>query len=298
MTLKKLLMSSGPVAIGHLQRALQWQYELLRNSHVNHSSANSAANGTAEDVQDLSKYERGTEAAHLLGSSPSTAVSGTVPAKGKPPSLGSFDSGFDGAGSSHQEAWGGTEGVEGLSKLAGTRDSVRPASRPPIHKENLSSSVSECGGLREESDLGSVGNCSRASIQIIPKVTMDSLNLEIKVKRSAALPSNPWLSLPVDDLENSYTVTITQSPTLPNSEPCTNANQATQTEVWSSTQPRGAQSRDWIQSSLEDSELSPICNILSSTITEGKDKSMCTTEGNPTLLWDSYDLHDQNQDDR
>ena len=287
-------MSSGPVAIGHLQRALQWQYELLRGSHVNHSSANSAANGTAEDVQDLSKCERGTEAAHLLGSCPSTAVSGTVPAEGKPPSLTSCDSGFNGAGShSHLEAWKGREGVEGLSKLAGTGDSVRPAlSRPPIHKNNLSSSVPECGGPREESDLGSVGNC----IQIIPKVAMDSLNLEIKVKRSSALPSNPWLSLPVDDLENSYVVTITQSPTLPNSNPCTNANQVTQTEMWSSTQPRGPQSREWIQSSLEDPELSPIHNILSSTITE--DKSMCTTEGNPTLLWDSYDLHDQNHDDR
>ncbi|XP_073348778.1 uncharacterized protein [Pagrus major] len=138
---------------------------------------------------------------------------------------------------------------------------------------------------------------------------MESLNFEIKVKRSAALPSNPWLSLPVDDLENSYTVTITQNPTPQNrdlqihdpSEPCSTANQScrcrdqpTHAEGLS----RGPQSTDWThsQSSLVDPELSPIHNILSSTITDGRDQSMCTAEEVPTLLWDSYDLHDQAQD--
>ncbi|XP_044025580.1 uncharacterized protein LOC122863288 isoform X1 [Siniperca chuatsi] len=314
MTLRKLLMSPGPVAVGHLQLALQWQYELLWSSHVNHSSADSATNQTAKDVQDVPKCESGKEAAHLLGTSPSTAVSGSVSAEGKPPSLSSFDSGFDGAGSSQLEACGGREAVEGLSRLAGTRDSVRPAlSQPQIHKENMSS-VSDSEDHREEFDFGSVGNSSRASIQITPKVTVESLNFEIKVRRSAALPNNPWLSLPLDNLENSYTVTITQNPAPQKrdlqspdpSDPCTNANQSsrsreqpTQTEVLSSPQPRGPQSRDWIlqsQSTLEDPELSPICNILSSTITDGRDKSVCTTEGIPTLLWDSYDLHDQNQD--
>lgn len=310
MTLRKLLISSGPVAVCHLQLALQWQYELLRSSHVTRSSADSATNGTAKDVPDVTKCDSGKEAAHLLGASPSAAVSGME----KPPSLSSFDSGFDGAGSSQLEAWGGREGAEGLSRLAGTRDSARPAmSQPQIHKENICS-VSDSEDHREEFDFGSVGNSSRASIQIIPKVTVESLNLEIKVKRSAALPNNPWLSLPVDDLENSYTVTITQNPTpqkrdlqsLDPSEPCANANQPsrsrdqpTQTEVLSSTQPTGPLSRDWVlhsQSSLEDPELSPIRNVLSSTITDGRDKSTCTTEGIPTLLWDSYDLHDQNQD--
>lgn len=314
MILRKLLISSGPVAVGHLQLALQWQYEMLRSSHVNHSSADSAANGTAKDVQDLTQCESGKEAAHLLRTSPSTAVSGLVSAEGKPPSLSSFDSGFDGAGSSQLEAWGGREAVEGLSRLAGTRESVRPAlSQPQIHKENISS-VSDSEDHREDFEFSSIGNSSRASIQIIPKGTVESLNFEIKVKRSAALPNNPWLSLPVDDLENSYTVTITQNPTPQKrdlqfhdpAEPCTYANQSsrsrdqpTQTEVLSSTQHRGPKSKDWMlhsQSSLEDPELSPICNVLSSTITDGRDKSICTTEGIPTLLWDSYDLHDQNQD--
>ncbi|KAL7388120.1 hypothetical protein ABVT39_007529 [Epinephelus coioides] len=315
VTLRKLLMSSRPVAVSDLQLALQWQYDLLRSSRVNKSSADGTTDRTKrKDVQDLTKCESSKEAVHLLRTPPSTTTSGMVSAEGKPSSLSSFDSGFDGAGSSQLEASGGREGVEGLSRLAGTRDFVRPAmSQPQIHTENLSS-VSDSEDHREEFDLGSVGNSSRASIQIIPKVTVDSLNLEIKVKRSAALPSNPWLSLPVDDLENSYTVTITQNPTQQRdlqfhdpSDPYTNANQAsrsrdqpTQMEVLTSTQPREPQNRDWTlqsQSSLEDPELSPIRNILSSTITEtGGDKSMCTTQGIPTLLWDSYDLHDQNRD--
>ncbi|XP_070844132.1 uncharacterized protein [Chaetodon trifascialis] len=314
MTLRKLLISSGPVAVSHLQLALQWQYEFLRQSHVKHSCSDGPTNRTAKDVQDLVKCESGPEAAHLLGTSPSTAVPGVVSAEGKHPSLSSFDSGFDGAGSSQVEAWAGRDGVEGLSRLAGTRDSMRLVlSQPEIHTETISS-VSDSKDLKEEFDFGSVGNSSRASFQIIPKVTTEFLNFEIKVKRSAALPSNPWLSLPVDDLENSYMVTITQNPTQQKrdlqchdpSDPCTSANQAnrsqdhpTQTVVSSSTQSRGPQSRDWklhSQSSLENPEFSPICNILSSTITDEKDKSICTTEGIPTLLWDSYDLHDHNQD--
>ncbi|KAK5853357.1 hypothetical protein PBY51_007149 [Eleginops maclovinus] len=290
MTLRKLLMSSGPVAVGQLQRALQWQYELLRSSHVYLPPADGASNRTTEEVQDLTVKEK--KVSHL----PQT-VSAT--AEGKPPSLSSFDSGFDGAGSSQLEAWGGREGVEGLCTSLGIRDSVRPASsQPEIHKESLSS-VSDPEDLREE--FGSLGNSSRASIHIVPKVTVDSLNLEIKVKRSAALPSNPWLSLPVDNLENSYTVTITQNPTPHKndpqsdpSDPCSCRDQPTQTDVLSRTQPT-----DWAlhsQSRLEDPDLSPIRNVLSSTITEGREHSICTTEGGGTLLWDSYDLHEQNQD--
>ncbi|XP_031722168.1 uncharacterized protein LOC116393742 [Anarrhichthys ocellatus] len=291
LTLRKLMMSSGPVAVGHLQLALQWQYELLRSGHVNHSSADGATNGTTKDVQDVGKCESGTEEARLIVMS-ATAVSAVASAEGKLPSLSSFDSGFDGAASSQSEVWGGREGA---------------VSQPQIHKD-ITFSVSDC------EDVGSVGSSSGASIQIVPKVTVDSLNLEIKVKRSVALPNNPWLSLPVDDLENSYTVTITQNPTpqkreLPShnpSDPRTSVDQSdrsrdqpTQTEVLRGTRPRGPQSGHWTihsQSSVEDPELSPVRHVLSSTITDGRDKSICTTEGIPTLLWDSYDLHDQNDD--
>ncbi|XP_033932068.1 uncharacterized protein [Pseudochaenichthys georgianus] len=283
MTLRKLLMSSGPVAVGLLQRALQWQYELLRNSPFAPPRDDGASNRTAREGQDLTNGVKEQKAA------PQTV---SASAEGKPPSLSSFDSGFDGAGGCQLDAWGGREGVESLCTSAGIRDSVSP---PQIHEENISS-VSDPEDLREQ--FGSLGNSSRASILITPKVIVDSLNLEIKVKRSAALPSNPWLSLPVDNLENSYTVTITQNPTphkgdlqLDGSDPCRCRDQRTQTDALSRTQPT-----DWAlhsQSSLEDPELSPIRKVLSSTITEVRERSILTTEGGPTLLWDSYDLHEQ-----
>ncbi|KAK5880532.1 hypothetical protein CesoFtcFv8_023550 [Champsocephalus esox] len=286
MTLRKLLMSSGPVAVGPLQRALQWQYELLRNSPFAPPLDEGASNRTAKG-QGLTNGVKEQKAA------PQTV---SASAEGKPPSLSSFDSGFDGAGGCQLDAWRAREGVESLCTSAGIRDSVSP---PQIHEENVSS-VSHPEDLREP--FGSSGTSSRASILITPKVTVDSLNLEIKVKRSAALPSNPWLSLPVDNLENSYTVTITQNPMPPKgdlqldgSDPCRCRDQPTQTDALSRTPPT-----DWAlhsQSSLEDPELSPIRKVLSSTIiTEVRERSILTTEGGPTLLWDSYDLHEQVQD--
>lgn len=352
MTLRKLLTSPGAVPINDLRQALQWQYEFLRSCHTNRSHTEMAVGRGPENAQNnrvsscpasrnaastsehskkdnmqcrgshfnLNKWGMGKEMPRHQpdpGLTPASAVSGAMSAVGKPPSLSSFDSGFDGAGSSHLEAGAGREGLEGLSRLAGTRDPFRPANRqqqhPQIHEENISS-VFDSEDRREEFGFGSVGNSSRASIQIIPKITVDSLNFEIQVKRSATLPKNPWLSLPVEDLENSYTVTITQNPPAqqrdlksPNlTQHSHNADQSnrsrdqpTQTEVSTSTHSKGPQTRDWIlqsQSSFEDSELSPILNVLSSTITDGRDKSNCTTEDVQTLLWDSYDFHDQKQD--
>lgn len=283
---------------------------------MNHSSVDNATSGAPKHSKNFTKPESGREVGYSLTTSPPTAVSGPVLNEGKPPSLSSFDSGFEGAGNSQLEACRGREGVEVWSKLTETRDSARLVlNQPQILKDNIAS-VSHSEDPKEEFDLGSVGNSSRASIQIVPKETVESLNFEIKVKRSAALPSNPWLSLPVDNLENSYTVTITPNPTPKRrnsqshecSDPSGNAtnsnrsrDQPTQTEVFNSTKSRRSKIRDWIlhsQSSFDDSELSPISNILSSTITDGTEhqKSMCTTEEIPTLLWDSYDLHEQNQD--
>lgn len=304
LTLRKLLISSGPVAVDHLQRALQWQYELLRSSHENHSSVKS---NTEERNEDLPKCESVKKDSHLL-TPPSTAACGLMSAEGKPASLSSFDSGFEGAGSCPVEACGGREAVEGLCGTSETRESMRTLNQPQVH------SVFDPEDHREEFDLGSVGNSSRASIQLAPREPVESLNFEIKVKRSAALPSNPWLGLPVDDLENLYTVTVTPNPTpqkrdlhFPDPlEPCTTSiqpgqcrDQPTHTEVMSRTRFEGTRNADWTlhsqSSCFEDSELSPIGRILSSTIDVG-DKSMCTTEGVPTLLWDSYDLHEQKQD--
>lgn len=295
-------MSSEPVAVGYLQRALQWQYELLRS---NYSPTDCAAEGTAhaddaikcKDPKETTSTPRTSSAAEL------------VSAHSTPLSLSSFDSGFDGVGNGQLEDCGGRERPDVLCRLTEITDSERRTLiLPQINKD--SSACSDVAVQDEEFDCGSVGNSSGASIQIVPKAAADSLNFEIRVRRSAALPSNPWLSLPVDNLENSYTITITPNPTPQKknhqlqdpSDPSAAVsqlfgcrNQPTQTEVL----PRASKSQDRMlssQSTLEDPELSPVCHILSSTITEEISKSLSTTEGAPTLLWDSYDLHEQNQD--
>lgn len=229
-----------------LQQALQWQYELLRSSHLSPQPVvNSNERGLRAEPPEC--YGVGTNGCLLLATPTSPAALCGPVVEGKPASLSSFDSGFDGAaGSSQVETCGGRGGiVRGGEGGAGA--------------EGLSESV-------------------------------HSLNFEIKVKRSAPLPSNPWLGLPVEDLEDLYTVTVTPSPTLhkrhlhfpdvpePGEGGC--RDQPTQTER---------------SSSLEDTELSSIGKILSSTM-DGGDKSLCTTEGLPTMLWDSYDLHEHKQD--
>ncbi|CDQ70039.1 unnamed protein product [Oncorhynchus mykiss] len=271
MNLCKLLTCPGVVPINDLQSALQWQYEFLRASH-------------REGPRPHTNLAVGRVPKASLNIPDVTAVSGGVSAVGKPPSLSSFDSGFDGAGSGHMETGAGREGWEGPSRVPGTRDSIRPITRQPkIHEENISS-VSDVEERREDFDFGSMGSTSRASIQIIPKITVDSMHFEIKLKRSATLPHNPWLSLPVEDLENSYTVTITQNP-----------SQSPQLRDVKSPKP----SDDSIlqaQDSFDDSELSAIRDPLSSTITDARDGPNYTAESSPTLLWDTYDFHNPEQD--
>lgn len=302
--MRKLLSSSEPVAVGYLQRALQWQYELLRGSY---SSTNCAAEGTSRADDSIKDPKETT-------SSPRTSSSAELlSAHSTPLSLSSFDSGFDGVVNGQLEVCGGRERPDDLCRLTEITDSEEPILiLPQISKD--SAACSDIAGHDEEFDCSSVGHSSGASIQIVPKAAADSLNFEIRVRRSAAPPSNPWLSLPVDNLENSYTITITPNPTPQKkihqlqdpSDPSATLgqlfgcrNQPTQTEVLSSTQPRAPKSKDSMlssQSTLEDPELSPVCRILSSTVTEEMNKSFSTTEGAPTLLWDSYDLHEQNQD--
>nr|XP_057921539.1 uncharacterized protein si:ch211-241j12.4 isoform X2 [Doryrhamphus excisus] len=47
------------------------------------------------------------------------------------------------------------------------------------------------------------------------------------------------------------------------------------------------------QVSLDDPQLGSICRVLSSTFTDGRDQSCCSTDRIPSLLWDSYDLHQE-----
>ncbi|MEQ2297368.1 hypothetical protein AMECASPLE_034160 [Ameca splendens] len=316
MILRNLLISSGPVSVEQLQLALQWQYELLRTSHVDLSSETiednrlsdfkwnpSQLNHTAHE----SRPEAGNYAATLL----SPSAYGLVSADWKQPSVSSFHSGYGGVGSTQLESSGRKHNVENLPKLMGNSELMRAApGQANIHEESISS-ISDSEHNLKEFGSGAAANFSSASIQIIPEVEAQSLNSEIKVKCSAAPPTNPWLSLPVDDLKNSYTVTIDPKPTPQKKEAswkqgseCSitadqesgSSEQLTQMKALSCTEPREPQSIDWIlhtPSGLDDPEMSPICNILSSTITEGRDKSICGTEEVPTLLWDSYDLHDE-----
>ncbi|KAJ8397612.1 hypothetical protein AAFF_G00436110 [Aldrovandia affinis] len=351
MILRKLLTSPGAVPLNDLQLALQWQYEFLRGNQQDAMHTDPLGPRVPENVQNctegtsglprdnrrcsgymsdihsrqnhgtflsLSKWDSGKETLP-------SAVQRAVPTSGKPPSLSSFDSGFDGAGSSHLDAGAGREGWEGFARPQGTRETFRPIVRQPqIHEENISS-VSDSEDCREEFEFSAVGGegSSRASIQIIPKMTVDSLNFEIKVKRSATLPRNPWLSLPVEDLENSYTVTITPNPQAPprdsvrSPDPSERSrDQPTQTETQPSIQTssggedelslQGAGGMEvgesegvsilQAQDSFEDSALSPIRNILSSTITDARDKQNSTVDSVPTLLWDTYDFHNTKQD--
>ncbi|KAJ8008918.1 hypothetical protein DPEC_G00083410 [Dallia pectoralis] len=326
IVLRKLLTSPAAVPISDLQLALQWQYEFLSGSHqdVCGPHTNRAADrdpgavlhspdGASHSLASDRPSKNDPMCSHgsvsnlrqrraPQGRSPSSGVSGM--AIGKPPSLGSFDSGFDGAGGSHVEIVVGKEGWD--SRVPGTRDPFRPLTRQPqIHEENISS-VSDSddhGGA-----FGSVADTPEATVQIIPKISLDSLNFEIKLKRSAALPQNPWLSLPVDDLENSYTVTITQNPSRHKQGACSpnpsesshrsdrsstrSRDQPTQTEVHMSPESSGEPPRDGVLHSPDSfEELSPIRNVLSSTITESRDLPNFTAE-RPTLLWDTYDFHD------
>lgn len=302
ITLRKLLLSPEPVAVGYLQRALQWQYELLRSSY---SSADCVAVETGQDVKckDLKEmtFPRTSSAA------------GLVSADSTPLSLSSFDSGFDGLGNGQPEVLGGRERLEDLCAVTEIRGAEKCTLILPQLGKDGSACISETE-VHDEFDCDSVGSSSGASVQIVPKAAVDSLNFEIRVKRSTTLPSNPWLSLPVDNLENSYTITVTPNPTPQKKnhqlqeppDPFSAVgqlfgakDQPTQTEGLSSTRPRASKSQDCVRSvrsTLEDPELSPVCHILSSTLTEERDKTLSTTEGGPTLLWDSYDLHEQNQD--
>lgn len=291
-------MSSEPVAVGCLQRALQWQYQLLRGCSL--SVERAAVDGAGHTDGGVTLEDR-------TASSPRAPLSVELAsAHSTPVSISSFDSGFDGVGNGPLEFCSGGERAEDLCGLNEITDSEEHALLLPQINEGCSA-CSDVAIHDDEFDCGSVGNSSAASVQILPKAAAEGLNFEIRVRRSPALPSNPWLSLPVENPGNSYTITITPSPAPQKksqrlqdltgppaaSGPLSRCrSRPTQTEALSSVQP-GMPSP---QSSAEDPDLSPAAYFLSSTITEDGNRSLCTTEGAPTLLWDSYDLHEQNQD--
>ncbi|XP_028857961.1 uncharacterized protein LOC114802958 isoform X2 [Denticeps clupeoides] len=301
MILRKLLTCPGAVSLHDLKLALQWQYDFLSSNCQNIPDTPLSDRNESDGIH----FQRGAGVAsvpreqsfasnlrHMKPSGGRLETAGPVPATGKPPSLSSFDSGFDCAGSSHLDVGNGN---------CNGRESLRPKSlRPRVHELFTSVSDSE---EHQGFESGSVESPFAPSIQIIPKITVDSLNFEIKVKRTSTLPKNPWLGLPVEDLENSYTVTITPntshhrdsgSPSLSKSD-CGDASgrcrdRPAQTDVWA-VDPKAKALHP--QESFEDPELSLIHNVLSSTISEPRDVANCTE---PSLMWDTYDFHDLGRD--
>ncbi|XDV42463.1 hypothetical protein PO909_011120, partial [Leuciscus waleckii] len=287
MTLRRLLTSAGAVPLHDLHLALQWQYEYLKGHHRSsditspedqHHTCSLAADSAlvrpalvvshCESVCDVGRWPLVGDC-HLQAS-PRGATA-------KPPSLSSFDSGFDGAGNTHLDH---RSRREILPRFLGNVDSAFKSRQ--IHEDVVSVSDSE----EQPEELGF--GLQRASIQIVPKITSDSVNLEIKVKRSSTLPRNPWLSLPIDDLESSYTVTITPGSSIPRSPSPSDRprDQPTQTGC-------GLQHT---HPSFEESELNPAGNVLSSTLTDAEEKPSGTVDGDPSLLWDSFDLHNLRRD--
>ncbi|MBN3301750.1 ACT protein, partial [Amia calva] len=291
MILRKLLTSPGALPLNDLQLALQWQFEFLMRTkpeaYRNHCDDARAEGNSRPNKWHKAKQLHGQTFPNFFLQS---TVLGKLAASGKPPSLSSFDSGFDGAGSCHldsgtvREGWGMPCRPQCASELP--RSVAREAQ---IREENISS-VSDSDQCREDSNFAMSGCSSKASIQIVPKISTDSLNFEVKVQRSATLPKNPWLSLPVEDLENAYTVTIT--PKRPVQTKQNNSLESTDT-VQQSEKCGILQGQGIFEIS---SDLSPICNVLSSTINDVQDKPNLTAESAQTLLWDTYDFHSTEPD--
>lgn len=288
MTLRRLLTSAGAIPLHDLQLALQWQYEFLKGHHTTPDITSPEDERVScghvvsqcESLCDLAKWPSVGDCRHQTSSALGSSA-------GKPPSLSSFDSGFDGAASSHLDS---RSRREPLPRILGNGDSAFKSK--PLHgqidEENIVS-VSDSEDQREELGFSLKRDSTRASIQIVPKITSDSLNLEIKVKRSATLPKNPWLSLPIDDLESSYTVTITPSSSREPRSPGRARDRPSPSEELGSAPHQS-------QQSFEESELDPVGNVLSSTLTDIEDKPSSVVDGDPSLLWDTFDLHNLRQD--
>uniref|UniRef100_A0A8C2BYA8 Si:ch211-241j12.3 n=1 Tax=Cyprinus carpio TaxID=7962 RepID=A0A8C2BYA8_CYPCA len=288
MTLRRLLTSAGAIPLHDLQLALQWQYEFLKGHHTTPDITSPEDERVScghvvsqcESLCDWAKWPSVGDCRHQTSSALGSSA-------GKPPSLSSFDSGFDGAASSHLDS---RSRREPLPRILGNGDSAFKSK--PLHgqidEENIVS-VSDSEDQREELGFSLKQDSTRASIQIVPKITSDSLNLEIKVKRSATLPKNPWLSLPIDDLESSYTVTITPSSSREPRSPSRARDRPSPSEELGSAPHQS-------QQSFEESELDPVGNVLSSTLTDIEDKPSSVVDGDPSLLWDTFDLHNLRQD--
>lgn len=256
-SLQRLLTSPGSASFRDLQLVLRWQYEHLKSKN----SSLLEQNVVASDI--MRSSSRRVNRNNLTNRDDIKTNPPLLPPE-KPPSSSSFDSGFDGAATGNLETGQEKQGGHGCRTLKSR------------HLRGAGENAASVSKFR-------VAGEPTASIRVVPNV--DSVNLEITVKRSTALPKNPWLSLPVADLENCYTVIISPSSHAQRGATLS-CERLTQTDRCV-VDPNLSVSED------QDLEWSPIRNVLSSTITDvggGAEQ----TETTPTLLWDSYDLHDLN----
>ncbi|XP_076872787.1 uncharacterized protein LOC143522807 isoform X2 [Brachyhypopomus gauderio] len=315
MTLRKLMTSPGSATLRDLQLALQWQYDHLRGNHEAMTTTSNLGPGGSGCVERGAEGERsfprdsgfsmcrspcqnsvGLPKQEVLKDTPVFPTGIAAADFGKLSSLGSFDSGFDGTG--HLETGSGREGLDGVLLNKG---GISEPGALQSHIDNVNVPAVQSSSNQEQ--RVEEPDPDPPSIHIVPRITADSLNLEIQVKRSATLPKNPWLSLPVDNLENSYTVTISprHQRVLQSAVPSEGSrDQPTQTDAQAcdyghhgAPQPPGALPRCH---SLQEAELSPIRKVLSSTITDGAGRADTTAENTSTLQWDTYDLHDVKHD--
>ncbi|XP_048387056.1 uncharacterized protein LOC125452541 [Stegostoma tigrinum] len=134
----------------------------------------------------------------------------------KKPSLSAFDPGIDGAGNCNLE----TGNVKFKSEVPNRDCRVKGISE--LSLKTVAAKQNEVDKVcTNESDdwlsFEQFGFADLTSISCEPLLNSNTktLNFEIKVSRSASLPKNPWIGLPIENLEKSYVVTITpKQPTL------------------------------------------------------------------------------------
>ncbi|XP_067882759.1 uncharacterized protein [Heterodontus francisci] len=130
----------------------------------------------------------------------------------KTPSLSSFDSGIDGAGSCNFETGSLKFNYEVANREHRAKKISKLSLKTEVAKLNEKDKISGNESVEWPGfDKFGFADPSSTSSEVQPfsKCNMKTLNFEIKVSRSASLPKNPWISLPVEDLEKSYMVTIT-----------------------------------------------------------------------------------------
>uniref|UniRef100_A0A8C4RF85 Uncharacterized LOC114648438 n=2 Tax=Erpetoichthys calabaricus TaxID=27687 RepID=A0A8C4RF85_ERPCA len=246
----------------------------------------------------------------------------------KPPSLSSFDSGIDAVGSYHLDSGMKRESFEMLNKTHWAKDVFKTKKSQDIEVlEEDSSSVSDSEKHLPDPSYNS-GRSNPCGNGHFPKTARNAFNFEVKIARSASLPKNPWLSLPLEELESYYSVSITPKKVPGDGKQHSNSTegrdlsldcywQAVNCEKRKNRRTRSvevqaccldfskeAESKDTaIQTEgkvefLEDQRilensvpLSPIKNILSSTLNDFQEKSDYAADVSSALLWDSYDLH-------